>query len=115
MSLLQCFRILAQHFGDADDGVERRAQLVAHIGEELDLCWLASASWRPFSSISWNSRAFWIARTQAVQQPDCHRAGIVVTPENVGATIAIEIARSRNHPVERHHAKTGSLDNFKSV
>jgi hypothetical protein len=51
---------------------------------------------------------------QAVQQPDCHRAGIVVTPENVGATIAIEIARSRNHPVERHHAKTGSLDNFKS-
>jgi hypothetical protein len=57
MCLLQCFRILAQHFGDADDGVERRAQLVAHIGEELDLCWLASASWRPFSSISWNSRA----------------------------------------------------------
>jgi hypothetical protein len=27
------------------------------------LCRLASASSRPFSSISWNSRAFWIART----------------------------------------------------
>ena len=35
--LLQCLRILAQHLGDADDGVERRAQLVAHIGEELRL------------------------------------------------------------------------------
>ena len=29
--------ILPQHLGDADDGVERRAQLVAHAGEELRL------------------------------------------------------------------------------
>ena len=35
--LLQRLRILPQHLADADDGVERRAQLVAHIGEELRL------------------------------------------------------------------------------
>ena len=29
--------LVDQHVGEADDGVERRAQLVAHIGEELDL------------------------------------------------------------------------------
>src|SRR5262245_53570087 len=29
--------VLQQHLGDADDGVERRAQLVAHAGEELGL------------------------------------------------------------------------------
>jgi hypothetical protein len=52
---------------------------------------------------------------QAVEQPDCHRAGIVVTPEKIGATIAIEIAHYRKHPVERHHAKTGNLDSLKSV
>ena len=35
--LLQRLRILPQHLADADDGVERRAQLVAHVGEELRL------------------------------------------------------------------------------
>src|SRR6516165_5065881 len=35
--LLQRLRILVQHFAYADDGVERRAQLMAHIGEELRL------------------------------------------------------------------------------
>ena len=30
-------RIADHHLGQADDGVERRAQLVAHIGEELGL------------------------------------------------------------------------------
>jgi Sulfatase len=35
--LLQRLGILAHHLSDADDGVERRAQLVAHIGEELRL------------------------------------------------------------------------------
>ena len=35
--LLQRLGILPQHLGDADDGVERRAQLVAHVGEELRL------------------------------------------------------------------------------
>src|SRR5262249_24121552 len=29
--------VLQQHLGDADDGVERGAQLVAHAGEELGL------------------------------------------------------------------------------
>ena len=29
--------ILAQHLADADDGVERRAQLMAHVGEKLRL------------------------------------------------------------------------------
>jgi hypothetical protein len=35
--LLQCLRILPQHLGDADDGVQRRTQFVAHIGQELRL------------------------------------------------------------------------------
>ena len=35
--LLERLGILPQHLGDADDGVERRAQLVAHVGEELRL------------------------------------------------------------------------------
>ena len=35
--LLQRLRILAQHLAHPDDGVERRAQLVAHVGEELRL------------------------------------------------------------------------------
>ena len=34
---LRAFGLLPQHLGEADDGVERRAQLVAHIGEELRL------------------------------------------------------------------------------
>jgi hypothetical protein len=33
--LLQRLGILPQHLGDANDGVQRRAQLVAHVGEEL--------------------------------------------------------------------------------
>ena len=33
--LLWRLRIVAQHLADADDGVQRRAQLVAHVGEEL--------------------------------------------------------------------------------
>jgi len=36
--LLQCLRILPQHLGDTDDGVERRAQLVAHIGKGTETC-----------------------------------------------------------------------------
>ena len=32
--LLERLRILPQHLADADDGIERRAQLMAHIGEE---------------------------------------------------------------------------------
>ena len=35
--LLCCLRILPKHLGDADDGVERRAQLMAHVGEKLRL------------------------------------------------------------------------------
>ena len=38
---MSCFfnasRILPQHLGDADDGIERRSQLMAHVGEELRL------------------------------------------------------------------------------
>ena len=33
------------------------------LARNCDLCWLASASWRLLSSISLNSRAFWIAST----------------------------------------------------
>ena len=33
------------------------------LARNCDLCWLASASWRLFSSISPNNRAFWIAIT----------------------------------------------------
>ena len=42
--------------GEADDGVERRAQLVAHIGEEFDLAWLASSA-RVFSSAYFSARS----------------------------------------------------------
>ena len=35
--LLERLGILPQHLGDADDGIERGAQLVAHVGEELRL------------------------------------------------------------------------------
>src|SRR6516165_965394 len=35
--LLQRLGILPQHLGDPDDGVEGRAQLVAHVSEELRL------------------------------------------------------------------------------
>ena len=35
--LAQVLGVFQQHLGNADDGVERRAQLVAHIGEKLAL------------------------------------------------------------------------------
>ena len=35
--LLQRLGILPQHLGDADDGIERGAKLMAHVGEELRL------------------------------------------------------------------------------
>ena len=31
------------------------------LARNWDLCWLATASWRPFSSTSRKSRAFWMA------------------------------------------------------
>ena len=34
---LQVARVLVQHLGDADDRVQRRAQLVRHVGQELRL------------------------------------------------------------------------------
>ena len=34
---LRAFGLLAQHLGQANDGVKRRAQLMAHIREELRL------------------------------------------------------------------------------
>src|SRR5215472_3004427 len=48
-------------FRIAQDGVERSAQLVAHVGENCDLCWLASSSCRLLSWISSNKRTFSIA------------------------------------------------------
>ena len=36
-SRFEVARVLLQHLGDADDRVQRRAQLVAHVGEELRL------------------------------------------------------------------------------
>ena len=45
----------------ADDRVQRRAQLVRHVGQELRLVPAGSSSWRLLSSISRNSRAFWMA------------------------------------------------------
>ena len=35
--VLFCTGVLEQHFGDADDRVQRRAQLVRHVGQELGL------------------------------------------------------------------------------
>src|SRR5262249_7850680 len=50
-------------FGIAQDGVERRAQLVAHIGKErgLVLCWLGISSCGLLWCISSNKRTFSIA------------------------------------------------------
>src|SRR2546422_11305329 len=44
--LLRLFRaeprgVRDHHFGQPDDGIERRAQLVAHAGDDCDLCSLA--------------------------------------------------------------------------
>src|SRR5262249_30389982 len=47
---------LLQQLAVADDGVERRAQLIDMLARNSDLCWLATSSWRLFSSISRNSR-----------------------------------------------------------
>ena len=49
---------LAEHLAVADDRVERRAQLVAHVGEELRLVLAGDLELATLSSISWNSRAF---------------------------------------------------------
>src|SRR6516165_2674449 len=35
--LLRCLGILAQHLAHPNDGIERRTQLVAHVGKELRL------------------------------------------------------------------------------
>ena len=36
------------------------------LARNSDLCWLATSSWRLFSSISRKSRAFWMARADWV-------------------------------------------------
>jgi hypothetical protein len=36
-ALFKCVRAVRRQFGIAQDGIERRAQLMAHIGEELRL------------------------------------------------------------------------------
>ena len=58
--------LLLQHLAVADDGVQRRAQLVAHVGEELRLVLARDLELPPFSSSSRKSRAFWIARADCV-------------------------------------------------
>ena len=55
--------LLQQHLGEADDRVERRAQLVRHVGEELGLVLVGDLELRLLSWISLNRRAFWIAIT----------------------------------------------------
>ena len=44
----------------AFNGVRSSCDMLAR---NCDLCWLAASSCSPFSWISWNSRAFWIAST----------------------------------------------------
>ena len=56
-------RVGDHHLGEPDDGVERRAQLVAHAGEELRLVLARLSSCRLLSWISSNSRTFSIAIT----------------------------------------------------
>jgi len=45
-------RVGDHHLGEPDDGVERRAQLVAHVETNCDLCFARQLSWRLFSCIS---------------------------------------------------------------
>ena len=67
---------LQQHLGEADDRVERRAQLVRHVGQELDLVPVGHlAAARLLSSISRNSRAFWMASADWVAKV-CSRSTV---------------------------------------
>ena len=45
------------------------------LARNCDLCWLATSSWRLLSSISWNSRAFWIASTDCAAKV-CNRSTV---------------------------------------
>ena len=55
-----------QDFGKPDNGVERGASSRDMLARNSDLCRLAASIWRLLSSISRNSRAFWIANTDWV-------------------------------------------------
>src|SRR4026209_2157193 len=52
---------LEQHLREADDGVQRRASSCDMLARNSDLCWLATSSRRPFSSISRKRLALAIA------------------------------------------------------
>ena len=74
---------LLHHLGEADDGVERRAQLVAHVGEETAiLAWLA-VGWRQVERaglrssrlVAWSSDAWCCAELD-----DVTRAGASASP-----------------------------------
>src|SRR5215813_12123868 len=56
-------RVFDQHVGEPDDGIERRAQLMAHAGDELRLVLARHLQLAALASISRNRRAFWIANT----------------------------------------------------
>jgi hypothetical protein len=55
--------LLRQHLGEADDRVERRAQLVRHVGEELRLVLVRLLELVALLRSSAKSREFWIAIT----------------------------------------------------
>ena len=55
-----------QDLGEPEDRVQRRPELVGHVGEELGLVRLATSSCRLLSAISRDGRAFWMARADWV-------------------------------------------------
>ena len=72
-----CFHLaaeqsLTQDFGETDDGVERRAQLVRHVGENSDLCRLAASICLLLSSISRQKKHSLVARRIYRQRLDSY-------------------------------------------
>ena len=75
---------LGQHLREADDRVERRAQLVRHVGQELALVPARDLELAALVSISRNSRAFWIASADCVA--NVFRSSITCGVEGAGAS-----------------------------
>ena len=89
------------------------------LARNCDLCWLATSSSRPFASISWNSRAFWIASTDwaAKVWSSCHdlgekgsRARAAGRPGRRGADPRARAARRGATACPRGRAGPGSAE-----
>ena len=92
---------LAQDFGEADDRVERRAQLMGHVGEEFRLVPVRRFDLPALSSISRNSRAFWIANTDWV-------AKVFKSSITSGRNSPVDFRRTTKPPMIRSSRSNGT-------